>query len=64
VPAGAPGRDPLYEVLLAQGYCAAAETPGCLSSDVPLDLSGVSDDDRVMIENLLSVPDPEFTVAP
>jgi hypothetical protein len=36
----------------------------CLPSSVPLDLSGVSEDDRTMIENLLSVPDPEFTIAP
>ncbi len=28
--------------------------PGCLSADVPLDLSDVPDDDRTMIENLLS----------
>ena len=44
-----------------------AEPPlpeGCLPSSVPLDLSGVSEQDRIMIENLLNVPDPEFTIAP
>ena len=70
--------DPLTEVLVAQGYCAVAplagdpdaldtEPPlpeGCLPSSVPLDLSGVSQEDRIMIENLLNVPDPEFTIAP
>ena len=74
---GGPGElDPLTEVLVAQGYCAVApaawelldaEPPlpeGCLPSSVPLDLSGVSEQDRIMIENLLNVPDPEFTIAP
>ena len=44
-----------------------AEPPlpeGCLPSSVPLDLSGVSEEDRIMIEHLLNVPEPEFTIAP